>query len=186
MKYNSIGKQIKQYRSLNNLTQQQLADKIGVTWEMISRYERGTSSAMQKIEQLAKALKIHPAELLKDKTQPLSKSYIITEENVLPMFFQRPEGDKFNRENTQYSQNAPDWIIKIDRNCFVIDPVILSDMNTRITKAGPIYISPFTEHKPGCLVLADIKGKLVIQSVEQVGRSNKIFGVVICQEVKLV
>ena len=40
MKNNYIGENIRTYRARANLTQQQLADKVGVSWEMISRYER--------------------------------------------------------------------------------------------------------------------------------------------------
>ena len=35
-----IGENIKIYRERKKLTQRELGDKIGKTWEMISRYER--------------------------------------------------------------------------------------------------------------------------------------------------
>ncbi|MCC7304527.1 helix-turn-helix transcriptional regulator [bacterium] len=56
-----IGKIIREARKKLGLSQQELAKKIGVTWEMISRYERGRSSALQKILELAEALEVEVA-----------------------------------------------------------------------------------------------------------------------------
>jgi len=53
-----IGRIIKEQRKKLGLSQQQLAKKVGVTWEMVSRYERGKSSALQKIFELSEALEI--------------------------------------------------------------------------------------------------------------------------------
>lgn len=51
-----IGIQIKKARAEAQLTQSQLGTKIGVTWEMISRYENGKSSPHKNLEKIAKAL----------------------------------------------------------------------------------------------------------------------------------
>lgn len=51
-----IGEQIKQARSEAQLTQSELGEKIGVTWEMISRYENGKSSPRKNLEGIATAL----------------------------------------------------------------------------------------------------------------------------------
>jgi transcriptional regulator with XRE-family HTH domain len=53
-----IGRIIREQRLKLGLSQQQLAKKVGVTWEMVSRYERGKSSALQKIFELAEALEV--------------------------------------------------------------------------------------------------------------------------------
>lgn len=52
-----IGGQIKKARIEAHLTQGQLGKKIGVTWEMISRYENGKSSPRKNLEEIAKVLK---------------------------------------------------------------------------------------------------------------------------------
>jgi len=54
----TIGQKIKLVRKQKGISQQELAERIGVTWEMISRYERGKSSPMQKIEEIAEALQV--------------------------------------------------------------------------------------------------------------------------------
>jgi transcriptional regulator with XRE-family HTH domain len=51
-----IGIQIKKARAEAQLTQSNLCNKIGVTWEMISRYENGKSSPRKNLEQIAKIL----------------------------------------------------------------------------------------------------------------------------------
>ncbi|MFC1780215.1 helix-turn-helix domain-containing protein [Patescibacteria group bacterium] len=56
MKDKKIGVQIKKARSESQLTQSKLGKKIGVTWEMISRYENGKSSPRKNLEKLAKVL----------------------------------------------------------------------------------------------------------------------------------
>ncbi len=53
-----IGRIIKEERQKRGLSQQELATKVGVTWEMISRYERGRSSALNKILEISDALEI--------------------------------------------------------------------------------------------------------------------------------
>ena len=68
MKYAQIGRKIKQQREAQNLTQQMLADKIGVSWEMISRYERGSSSPFTKIIDISDVLGVPISNLIDDRT----------------------------------------------------------------------------------------------------------------------
>ncbi|MBN2015244.1 helix-turn-helix domain-containing protein [Candidatus Dojkabacteria bacterium] len=56
MQDKKIGLQIKKARAESQLSQSQLGKKIGVTWEMISRYENGKSSPRKNLEKIAKAL----------------------------------------------------------------------------------------------------------------------------------
>ena len=58
-----IGKNIRKIRMLRGMSQAQLADKIGVTWEMISRYERGLSSPHKKLNAIAGALGVSVSQL---------------------------------------------------------------------------------------------------------------------------
>lgn len=65
MNKNYIGENIKVYRERKKMTQRDLGEKIGKTWEMISRYERGVSSPFKQIDSLADALDTNPSDLLK-------------------------------------------------------------------------------------------------------------------------
>lgn len=51
-----IGIQIKKARAEAQLTQAKLGKQIGVTWEMISRYENGKSSPRKNLEKISSAL----------------------------------------------------------------------------------------------------------------------------------
>lgn len=51
-----IGLQIKKGRIDSGLTQQELGEKIGVTWEMISRYENGRTNPLTNLLDIAKHL----------------------------------------------------------------------------------------------------------------------------------
>ncbi len=68
MKHEKVGANIREYRKMRKLTQQELADRIGVTWEMVSRYERGKSSSANSLEKISDALGIKSEDLLKENT----------------------------------------------------------------------------------------------------------------------
>ena len=61
-----IGKFIAECRKKNNLTQLQLAEKVGLTESSISRYESGKIATMptSTINKICEVLRIEPAELL--------------------------------------------------------------------------------------------------------------------------
>lgn len=53
----TVGERIKQLRKQQNLTQQQLANKVGVTYIQIGRYETGKSNASADVlQKIASAL----------------------------------------------------------------------------------------------------------------------------------
>lgn len=58
---------LKYYRLNNKLTQEDLADKVGLTDKYISDLERGEfSPSFEKMSELAYALNVEPYKLLKD------------------------------------------------------------------------------------------------------------------------
>tara|TARA_X000001036_G_scaffold206776_1_gene194408 strand:- start:1477 stop:1812 length:336 start_codon:yes stop_codon:yes gene_type:complete len=61
-----IGSILKQHRLANDLSQEELSQKIGVSFQQIQKYEKGTSGIlMERFFELAKALKFTPSEALK-------------------------------------------------------------------------------------------------------------------------
>jgi transcriptional regulator with XRE-family HTH domain len=66
LNYQEIGLKIKQKRKALNLTQLQLAEKVGLTESSISRYESGKIATMptSTVNKICKELYIEPAELL--------------------------------------------------------------------------------------------------------------------------
>ena len=66
LNYKEIGQKIKQKRKALNLTQLQLAEKVGLTESSISRYESGKIATMptSTINKICSVLNIEPSELL--------------------------------------------------------------------------------------------------------------------------
>ena len=61
----TIGENIRNYRKKNDLTQEALADRLGVTYQSISRWENGaTYPDLELIPVIAETLKVTVDELL--------------------------------------------------------------------------------------------------------------------------
>lgn len=61
----AIGAAIRRRREALNITQAQLADAAGVTFQQIQKYERGSNRvAAARLMQIADKLRCHPADLL--------------------------------------------------------------------------------------------------------------------------
>ena len=171
MNNNYIGENIKIYRERQNLTQQQLADKIGKTWEMISRYERGVSSPMNQLDSLAKALNTTPSELLNDITEKSIKLNF----NKVPLFTNISKN--FEKEETYLYYNTPDWILSLDQNTFAIDMKIVDGTN------GVAFISPNSEININDMVLVREDNRLRVIMLKSFNNID-IVGKVLAQEVR--
>lgn len=72
--YTAIGKRVKQLRKERNLSQQQLAEKIGVSIPHMSNIETGsTKFSLPVLIRLANALGVMPDVLLFDQVNPEGK-----------------------------------------------------------------------------------------------------------------
>ena len=172
MNQKEIGENIKIYRNKRNFTQQVLADRVGVTWEMISKYERGVSSPLQKIDSLAEALSVDTKDLL----EPYGAS---REGNrKIPLFTSISSG--FSKENTKYYYPCPDWIYEMDNECFAVDSEIVKNETIELKSNGILFI-----------VKKDIsksKVYLVLEDTTLVAKreyDSKALGKVIAEEVRL-
>ncbi len=173
MNNNYIGENIKIYRERQNLTQQQLADKIGKTWEMISRYERGVSSPLNQLESLAKALKTTPSDLLNDITDGKIRMNF----SRVPLFTDIPSNFVFNKSNTYLFYNAPDWVLSIDPEAFALDMGVINNSK------GIAYVSPNSEINLSDMVLIKEDNVLKIESIKTF-KGIDILGKVLAQEVR--
>ena len=171
MNNNYIGENIKIYRERQKLTQQQLADKIGKTWEMISRYERGVSSPLNQLESLAKALNTTPSELLNDITEKGIKLNF----NKVPLFTNNSRD--FKKEETYLYYNTPDWILSLNPNVFAIDMKVIDNSN------GVVFVSPDSEININDMVLIREDNHLKIILLKSFSNID-IVGKVLAQEVR--
>lgn len=179
MKDNYIGENIKIYRLKKRLTQQELADKIGKTWEMISRYERGVSSPLNQLDNLAEALDITPSTLLRDVNDVTS-----TAVNRVPLFTQMP--NSFSKCNTYSFYTCPDWIFQQDQDTFVIDSSMIDAQNAKtngLARVGCLYISPNVTISENDFVLTQDQEKLFVKRFSK-GMKDVVIGKVVAQEVR--
>lgn len=172
MEYRDIGENIRKYRNRLDLTQDQLADKIGVTWEMISRYERGESSPMNKIDRLAQALGIPVTTLIDDN---FSNNY------DTPLFVKIPKHFSFDKDNTTIYYNCPKWLFKLDPATFAIDANLVNVNNLLSKDNGYIFISPNSKVQNSDLVLINERSELRIERFKQNGYEP--IGKVMMQEI---
>ena len=172
MNNKEIGENIKIYRNKRRFTQQELADKVGVTWEMISRYERGVSSPLQKIDSLSNALSV--------KTKDLLEPYK-SENNTnrkLPLFISIPR--EFTKENAKYYYACPDWIYELDNECFAVDSSIVISKTFDIKNKGVLFVvNKDISNSDVYLIKEDSK---LITSKEY---SDNVVGKIIAEEVRL-
>lgn len=143
MDQKDIGLRIKHLRQTKGLTQKQLADKIGTTWEMVSRYETGKSSSLNRIDLIADALsipvyKLLQTSLVEEDTQPYNR-------NVVPLI-NKPFTDIHNAiESTMSYYAVPDWITQKFLNPFAIDTELLVFKTTQLEKNGILFA---TQERP--------------------------------------
>ncbi|HVX92887.1 MAG TPA: helix-turn-helix transcriptional regulator [Candidatus Dojkabacteria bacterium] len=178
MKYDSVGKKIKDYRQKLNLTQQELADRVGVTWEMISRYERGKSSPFVQINEISKALNIHPSQLLQDNYKSSINRYEI------PLFTSISTDLEFDVDTTQYFYTSPQWILEKDAFAFAVETRLVKINTLEIKDSGVLFISPTAISNTNSVVL--VKGNNEIVCTRWLESSKNVLGVVLAQEIRFV
>ena len=177
MNKNYVGENIRIYRERKNITQRELGDRIGKTWEMVSRYERGASSPMKQIDSLADALEIDVQDLFKDPTQNREE---VADFNRIPFYTSLPKDLDFQNTKSYIYYTAPDWILAIDRECFVVDTNMVEINDERI-KDGKLFISPNSESQENDIVMKR-KGTEVL--IERKGlKSKNVIGKVLAQEI---
>lgn len=155
MKYRSVGQKIKQARLEKKMTQKELGSKLGLTWEMISRYERGRSNPLIRIMDFAKALNKPVSYFLQDShtsttystydqeksspnldfvKEPTSQYYL---SNYIPLI-QNPK-DLKSRNTLFYP--APDWILKNFPNSIALWAANCIIKTPKIQALGIIYLN---------------------------------------------
>jgi transcriptional regulator with XRE-family HTH domain len=196
MNNKQIGDRLRYYRHKKGLTQQNLADKVGVTWEMISRYERGESSAITQIEGLSKALDISPAEFIVAGYSINDK--LPTNQGIIPLLsnserlntISKPiEFEKALKENFSY-YNAPSWILAKFPEAFAIEAGAIKS-NTITTKdRGVWYFARHSKVQESDLsdkvILQVTKHGLVIEVYNKQIAQDSILGILIAQEERFV
>ena len=173
MEQNYIGENIRIYRERANLTQQQLADKVGITWEMISRYERNESLPFRKLDGISKALDVPKSQLVERHTP---QRYSVMEFKV-PLFTKYPKSTRFHPTQTNYYYVCPEWILLRDRNCIAIDSSLINNQEN-----GVMYISK--DIKPNTNDYVLVNNGNVLMTERYTNTNTNILGKVLAQEIR--
>ena len=97
MNQEKIGNFIKEIRKQNNLTQKELADKLGVTYQAVSKWETGLNIPdIGIIRQISKMYNVDINEILGNNEQPENISFILV---ILFVFHFEISGNNEHPEN---------------------------------------------------------------------------------------
>lgn len=109
----SLGHRIRLLRESKGMSQSELADKIGVKWSAISKYERGLVENLpsHRIRKLADVLDTTPEYLL-DGRSPLS-NLMVDEDDASDIFESRPELMELVRVASELSERDVRRLIAI-------------------------------------------------------------------------
>ncbi len=173
MEQNYIGENIRIYRERANLTQQQLADKVGITWEMISRYERNESLPFRKLDGISRALDVPKSQLVERHTP---QRYSVMDFKV-PLFTTFPKSNRFYPSHTNYYYVCPEWILLRDRNCIAIDSSLINNQEN-----GVMYISK--DIKPNTNDYVLVNNGNVLMTERYTNTNTNILGKVLAQEIR--
>lgn len=178
MEYSYIAENIKRYRERANMTQQQLADKVGVSWEMISRYEREESLPYKKLDEISKALNVPKSQLL-EKHVPDKYSSM---DYKIPLFLHIPLSNKFTSSQTNYYYICPEWILKRDKECIAIDTSLIDSNEENFKMNGVIYVSKQIKPQRNDWVVARENGRLIAKMYY--GDNRGVLGKILAQEIR--
>lgn len=87
MDYKKLGARVRQQRALNQMTQEQLAKKVGVSTSFIGHIERGEKKAsVETVVSLCNAMGVSPSVLLQDSlTDAVMQSQLSFDEDSMEL-----------------------------------------------------------------------------------------------------
>ncbi|HOU75515.1 MAG TPA: helix-turn-helix transcriptional regulator [Candidatus Dojkabacteria bacterium] len=158
MEKNSIGHNIRIARTIAGLSQRELADKLGVTWEMISRYETNKVNALGRIVQIAQILNVPTTFLLGESSKMLNDTQVefqTQSENLIP-FITTPKKSlrKQNRKEIAVYPVSSKKINAKYRNYFAISSSDIDSFDDiEIPKGGVLVFAEASKYKPNDTLL---------------------------------
>jgi len=103
IKAKNIGEAIKKYRLAANMSQMSLAEKIGISYQQLQKYEKGINNiSVYRLQQISEALKIPISSLLHDLdtekvAEEISEYGLSKEEKKLLNLFRRIDNKNIRR-----------------------------------------------------------------------------------------
>lgn len=110
-----VGKNIKVARELLGISQKELANKLGMSWEMISRYENGRSNPYARIGEIAYHLSQN-VEFFFKSNDTQGK----LEVNKIPLFYENRINWNIEYRNYDLVYLVPDWVFNRFEKIFAL------------------------------------------------------------------
>lgn len=110
-----IGKNIRLARQTVDMSQKELAQKLGVSWEMISRYENGRSNALNRLMEISNILS-HNIDFFLSSHELDSK----LDNNKVPFLFEVSIDFEATLRDFEVTYNLPEWVVKNYSKLFVL------------------------------------------------------------------
>lgn len=93
----SVGAKIRERRKALGISQMSLAEKLGVTFQQVQKYEKGTNRvSASKLYQIAGILRVELEDLFYIKSSTIEPSKFCSESEVTS-FVRTPEGQRLNQ-----------------------------------------------------------------------------------------
>lgn len=99
----NIGERLKKYRLAAKMSQMALAEKIGISYQQLQKYEKGVNNiSVYRLQQLSEALKIPISSLLEGQepekiAEEISEYGLSKEEKTLLDFFRKIDNKDIRR-----------------------------------------------------------------------------------------
>ncbi len=99
----NIGETLKKYRRAANMSQMALAEKIGISYQQLQKYEKGINNiSVYRLQQIAEALKVPVGSLLEGQglekvAEEVSEYGLNKEEKTLLEFFRKIDNKDIRR-----------------------------------------------------------------------------------------
>ena len=135
-----VGERITEWRKARHMTQQELADKMHVSFQAVSNWERGSSMPdISKLPELAKILEVSIDRILAEDDIPVSPLSKNQTETTLPSCIVIPEADM-----PPVTVQAPRQAVSLPAPTPASPPDMPVDMQNL---AGLVEIAPFLEQE---------------------------------------
>ncbi len=183
MNVKKIGRKIKQARVEAGLSQAALGEKIGVTWEMISRYENGRSSPHKYLEEMSEILHkplvyfvddetyFRQSEL-GDKVNDVMMGYSSGVSYMAPLF---DTYEEFQQEGAQSTRSlryvVPAWVAQKFRKVFVFRTNDIDVSEIGLSASDVLIATADFEDNDGkyCLYYEKTKRKMYVSKENKSG-----------------
>jgi len=176
--YKRLGEKIREYRLIRGLNQRQLAKKLKVTWETVSRWENGRVSPVKRLQDIADILDIPVNYLLQEQFSDNADAFFKEKTTGLPYLGDLP--------------NSPEELTtKFRKTLFILDLKAIAPHHSYAIKINTdriknltnipmddntiILITPNTQTKSKYyLYFDDIKKQFMITDKKLKGRTYRV------------